>query len=64
MTPEEALQNYYDMCRSLVKAGWTLNDIEESDFNTLIEVVCSKRKKTKKIDLMDYMKLEKGVAMC
>jgi len=63
MTPEEALQSYYDMCRSLVKAGWTLNDIEEADFETLIEVVCSKEKKAKKIDLMDYMKQEKGVAM-
>lgn len=48
------------MCRSLIKAGWTLNDIEEADFETLIAVVC-KEKKEKKIDLIDYMKREKGL---
>lgn len=36
-----------------------MNDIEESEYETLIEVVCE-TKKQKKIDLMDYMKREKG----
>lgn len=49
------------MCRELIKAGWTLNDIEESDFETLIEVVCDK-KKQKKVDLADYLKQEKGIS--
>lgn len=49
------------MCKALIKSGWSLNDIEESDFETLIEVVAGKEKQ-KKIDLMDYMKQEKGLA--
>lgn len=49
------------MCRQLIKAGWTLNDVEDSEFETLIEVVCAKEKQQKKIDLMDYMKNERGL---
>lgn len=56
------MENYYEMCRQLIKSGWTLNDAEEADFDTLIEVVCSKKKETKKIDLMEYMKQERGLA--
>jgi len=50
------------MCRQLIKAGWTLNDVEEADFETLVEVVCTSpsKRKQKKIDLMDYMKGEGG----
>jgi hypothetical protein len=50
------------MCRQLIKAGWTLNDIEEADFQTLVAVVCKQKEEVKKIDLMDYMKREKGLA--
>lgn len=50
------------MCRSLIKAGWTLNDIEESDFETLIDVICSENKE-QRIDLVEYMRQKKGLTM-
>ncbi|WP_159723174.1 hypothetical protein [Enterococcus sp. CSURQ0835] len=54
------MNNYYAMCQELVKNGWTLNDIEDADWNTLTKVVFSKPRKAKqkeqRIDLVDYMK--------
>lgn len=56
------MESYYQLCRSLIHAGWTLNDIEEADFETLIQVVCGERKE-EKVDLIDYMKQKQGLVI-
>lgn len=61
MTPDEALESYYRLCRNLIKGGWTINAVEEADFETLIAVLCGSGAKTRKVDLMDYMKQERGL---
>lgn len=51
------------MCRNLIKSGWTLTDVEEAEFDTLMAVMGTKKqeKQQPKIDIMDYMKQEKGL---
>lgn len=52
------------MYRQIIKElpGWTINDIEETDYETLIEILCSKPKQ-KKIDPIDYMKGARGLTV-
>lgn len=47
-----------EICRSLIQQGWTLNDIEDANFETLIDVVCAgdKPQKKKEVSLNDFLK--------
>ncbi len=45
-----------------MKSGWTLNDIEEADFETLIRVICEDEKESK-IDLVELMGKKKGLTL-
>ena len=58
VSPEEAEENYSNLCRQLIENGWTLEDIEEADFEALIQIVCSepKKEKSKEVDLKDFVK--------
>ena len=49
---------YFEMCRELVTQGWSLSDIENSSFDTLISVACStpKKNKQKEVSLNDFVK--------
>lgn len=45
------------MTKQLVKNGWKLEDIEEADFDLLMQVLSSKEeKKQKQKSLNDYLK--------
>lgn len=48
VTPEEAEEMYLDLCRELTKQGWSLSDIENNSFDTLIEIACVSPKKRNK----------------
>ncbi|MEK0177597.1 hypothetical protein WN867_11405 [Tetragenococcus halophilus] len=46
-----------DMTKQLVQNGWKLEDIEEADFDLLMQVLSSKQeKKQKQKSLNDYLK--------
>lgn len=49
---------YFQLCRELIAQGWTLNDIENTSFESLIEIVCTepKKEKAKEVDLKDFLK--------
>ena len=49
---------YFQLCRELIAQGWTLNDIENTSLESLIEIVCTepKKEKTKEVDLKDFLK--------
>lgn len=43
--------------RQLVEAGWSVNDIENTDFDLLMSVVSEKEtKKQKEVPLEDFLK--------
>ncbi len=58
VTPEEAEEMYMELCRELTKQGWSLSDIENNSFDTLIEIACvrPKKEKPKEVDLKDFVK--------
>ncbi|EPI26163.1 hypothetical protein D352_00137 [Enterococcus faecium LA4B-2] len=41
-----------------MKTGWSVNDIENTNFNRLIQIVCSEKsiEKPKEMDLKDFLK--------
>ncbi len=47
---------YLDLCRELTKQGWSLSDIENNSFDTLIEIACvsPKKEKQEEVDLKDF----------
>lgn len=49
---------YFTLCRQLIEQGWTLNDIENTSFESLIQIVCTspKKEKQKEVDLKDFIK--------
>ncbi len=49
---------YLELCRELTKQGWSLSDIENNSFDTLIEIACvrPKKEKPKEVDLKDFVK--------
>lgn len=49
---------YLNLCRELVKNGWSLSDIEENSFEMMMKIVRSKPKQEKKkeVDLKDFLK--------
>lgn len=42
-----------DIYRQLVENGWSINDIEETDFELLMSVVSAKKKDNKKVIPLD-----------
>ncbi|HFD1595650.1 MULTISPECIES: hypothetical protein [Enterococcus] len=49
---------YMELCRELTKQGWSLSDIENNSFDTLIEIACvsPKKEKSKEVGLKDFIK--------
>ncbi|MGC4668275.1 hypothetical protein ACOY18_14350 [Enterococcus hirae] len=47
-----------NLFRQLVQAGWSINDIENTNFNRLVQIVCSEKakEKPKEMDLKDFLK--------
>ncbi|WP_438856732.1 hypothetical protein [Enterococcus sp. AZ007] len=47
-----------NLYRQLIEAGWTVQDIENSNYNRLIQVVCTKvkKEKPKEVPLKDFLK--------
>ncbi|WP_459905225.1 hypothetical protein [Enterococcus thailandicus] len=56
--PEEAEEMYLNLCRELVKAGWSLSDIENNSIEMMVKIACTepKKEKTKEVDLKDFLK--------
>lgn len=49
---------YLNLCRELVKHGWSLSDIENNSFEMMMKIACteSKKEQTKEVDLKDFLK--------
>lgn len=49
---------YLELCRELTKQGWSLSNIENNSFDTLIKIACvsPKKEKQKEVDLNDFVK--------
>lgn len=49
---------YLNLCRELVKAGWSLSDIENNSIEMMVKIACKepKKEKTKEVDLKDFLK--------
>jgi len=46
------------MYRKLIEAGWTLESIEEADYEALVNIVFAQKgpEKTKEVSLKDFIK--------
>lgn len=49
---------YLNLCRELVKYGWSLSDIENNSFELMMKIACTapKKEKQKEVDLKDFLK--------
>ena len=49
---------YLELCRKLTQQGWSLSDIENNSFDTLIEIACvsSKKEKQEEVNLRELVK--------